>query len=608
MTKKLLTPLLFLLLSMAAFGQINSFPATESFDAVFTEGQDVMFIPNWTGNRVNPTATATRIYREETDFNSAPAAISVIPTAAFTGNIVVDLDMTGINSLTVNFLAKSMANGTGTRTVDLNMEASIDGGTSWIGSQQVLSLPNEDQAVFAPFSYTLPLATANQPAVILRFIVSRGAGTGTPARLVMDDVMFSESTTTVLETDVTDLNFNQLQGTPSTAQIINISGGNLTGDVNISVTADFEVSLDQDTGYTNVIVIAETADFIGPIPVYTRLNATAAGAHTGAVTVTSPGATQRTVGLTGNTVAINVTNPTALVLTQGFNAAVFTEWDPASAMGTFPDHVAFWTHSVSDPTLETPFTEDWHCLYNLTNRSRIMGQGENGVSFVNAANPQFVGVCDGSDPAQTNGETIENGKAGAVVLSLNTLGLDPGDDTNNDTVWIHWTGRTIAQNNRIFGLRMQYRIGDGSANANAGWTEFENTQEYVTGATDSFEMKTTMLPLICDGHPLVQVRWVYYFISGTGNRAHLALDNINIEVNTTLGISDLEGRKSFSFYPNPVNGNKIFFNTTSDITVSDVSGKVIMKADNVSELYVGNLNPGLYFICNNDGKVLKMVR
>ena len=141
MIKKLLFTAL-LVFSANAFAQINTFPATESFDAAFTEGTDVMFIPNWTGNLVNAPATATRIFRDESTYFSAPAALSIIPTSSFNGDVRVSLNMTSAVSLAVSFKAKSMLNGdgTGTRDVVINMETSVDAGTTWIGTQQVASL------------------------------------------------------------------------------------------------------------------------------------------------------------------------------------------------------------------------------------------------------------------------------------------------------------------------------------------------------------------------------------------------------------------------------------------------------------------------------------
>ncbi|MGK4567527.1 hypothetical protein [Flavobacterium sp. 3HN19-14] len=105
MIKKLLLTAL-LVFSANAFAQISSFPASESFDAVFTEGTDVAFIPNLTGNTVNPTATATRIFRDETTYFSAPAALSIIPTSGFTGDVRVSLNMTTASSLAFLFQSK----------------------------------------------------------------------------------------------------------------------------------------------------------------------------------------------------------------------------------------------------------------------------------------------------------------------------------------------------------------------------------------------------------------------------------------------------------------------------------------------------------------------
>ncbi|WP_146171775.1 T9SS type A sorting domain-containing protein [Flavobacterium magnum] len=611
MIKKLLAPAFLFLIGLGASAQIGTYPSTESFDAVFTEGQDVVFIPNWTGNRVNPTATATRIYRDETDFNSAPAAMSIIPTAAFTGNVTVSLDMTSISSLNVGFAAKAMANGNGSRNTVLEMEASIDGGATWIGNREVLSLPNEDQADFQQYNYILPLAAANQPSVLLHFLVSRGTdGTGTPARIVIDDVVFSENTATVLETDVTALAFSQLQGTPSATQPVQVNAGNLTGDINIVATTDFEISLQPDAGFTDTITLPETADFLGPVAIYVRLNAAAAGSYTGTVTISSPGAASRIVDLSGTATAVTVTNPAPLVLPGPIGSAVLESWDASSPAGSFPDHMAFWTHNVNDPGLDVSYIDDWHCPYDLSNRARFIGQGADGISFVSAANSQFTGVCDGSDPTQSSGETIAAGKPGAIVLSLETLSLQTGNpnQVNDDIVVVEWTARTIAQNSRIYGLRMQYRIGDGNGNPNAGWTEFANPQDYIVGETGTSETRFTDLPSDCIGQPLVQVRWVYYYISGTGARPNLGLDDVRVTVITLLDTPELEHRKAFGFYPNPATANTIFFNAPSDVTVSDVSGKIIKTAANASTLYVGDLNPGLYFISNNEGKVLKMIR
>ena len=603
MLKKLLFSLTLLAISNGIFAQISSFPATESFEATFTEGTDVAFITNWKANLVNPTATATRIFQDFTDFNSGLSALSAVPTSSFTGDIRVNLNLSASQSMAVSFFAKSKLNGTGTRNVLVKMDASIDNGVTWLGSQTVASLPNIDQTAFTAFSYSLPVETNNQSNVIVRFLVSRALiGTSTSARLVLDDVTIQQSSSPQVVVSESALTFSQVLGTPSPAQTFNISGVNLTGNINLASTTDYEISLSQATGFTSSLAINNTSGSVASTPVYARLNRLSAGASTGIITITSPGVTDQTITLTGNTSAVTLTNPAPLMVTAGAQS-VFTEWAAASVAGTYPANTVIWTHNIADPDLSTVFVSDWNCLYNLTTRARFTGEETNGIGFVNTGNSQFTGLCDGSDPTQVSGTVIENGKAGAVVLALNTTNISA-----NGSVNINWTGRTILKNVRIYGLRMQYKVGNGGGNPNAGWTEFAQTQEYLSGEDATSQTFLTVLPAACLAQALVQVRWVYYFVSGIGTRPSMALDDVSL-TSTTLSTDSFNvSQNKFSFYPNPVNGTMIRFNVASDVTISDVSGKQVLSAKNATELNVSQLNSGIYFIRNADGKVLKMIK
>jgi len=64
----------------------------------------------------------------------------------------------------------------------------------------------------------------------------------------------------------------------------------------------------------------------------------------------------------------------------------------------------------------------------------------------------------------------------------------------------------------------------------------------------------------------------------------------------------------FMMYPNPVNGALIHFNVASDVTISDVSGKQVLNAKNATEINVSQLNNGIYFVRNAEGKVLKLIK
>jgi hypothetical protein len=602
MMKKLLFTLSLLIVTSYTFAQITTLPASESFTTTFTQGVPATFLPNWTGSNV---ATTNKIFQDLTDYNSAPAALSIIPTSSFDGDVQVNLNLTSYQSVAVSFMAKSMLNGAGTRDVVLTMTTSIDGGTSWIGSTLIASLPNANQTAFTSYTYTLPVEAINQANVLVRFYVTRGAiGTSTAAKLVIDDVTIQQSTTPQITLSQTALTFTQVSGVPSQSQSVNVSGSNLIGNVILTPPTNFEVSLSATSGFASSLNLVPTSGNLVSTPIYVRLNSAAIGSFTGNLVVSSLQVSSQNVALTGDCVIPTVTNPIPLAITDTSFNSVLTQWDNTNPAGTYPANMALWSHATADPDLNTLFIEDWNCLYSLTARSRFTGEGVNGISMINTGNSQFTGVCDGTDPTQVTGTTVASGRAGAIVLALNTTGVV----NNGSQISINWTGRTILQNFRAYGLRMQYRIGTGNGNPNIDWQEFPTTEEYISGADNTFETKTTVLPISCNNQSVVQVRWVYYFSSGTGARAQVALDDVSVDV-ATLGNQNFTSvNNEFKMYPNPVHGDKIHFNVASDVTVSDVSGKQVLNAKNATELNVSQLNSGIYFVRNAEGKVLKLIK
>lgn len=591
MIKKLLLTLLVFLLNLASFAQINTLPATESFTTTFTQGTTIAFIPNWTGSTV---ATTNKIFQDLVDYNSAPAALSIIPTSSFDGDVQVNLNLTSYQSIVISFLAKSMLNGTGTRDVVLTMSTSIDGGTTWIGSTSIASLPNANQSAFTLFSYSLPVEANNQSNVLVRFYVTRGAtGTSTAAKLVLDDLIIQQSTAPQITLSQTALTFTQVNGVPSQSQSIIVSGSNLTGNVTLTAPNNYEISANSSTGFSNSVSLNPVSGNLLSIPVYVRLNSSTNGSFSGNLAVTSSGVSTQNVILNGNCVTPTVTNPNPLAIVDSSSYSVLSQWDNTNTTGTYPANMALWSHSTTDPDLNTLFVEDWNCLYNLTSRSRFVGEGINGISMINTSNSQFTGICDGSDPTQVTGTTIASGRAGALVLALNTYGV-----TNGSQITINWTGRTIIQNFRAYGLRMQYRIGTYSGNPNAGWQEFSSTQEYLSGADATSEAKTTILPTSCNGQNIVQIRWVYYYQGGTstGARAQVALDDVSIVVGN-LSTSDFNlNSNEFTLFPNPSNKEIVNLSSPQDIEIYDAEGKLIFDSKNVSKINTSSFQSGVYLI------------
>jgi hypothetical protein len=262
----------------------------------------------------------------------------------------------------------------------------------------------------------------------------------------------------------------------------------------------------------------------------------------------------------------------------------------------------FWSHATTDPTFNESFIEDYNCLYNLTNRSRIFGEGENGVSFVNTGNSQFVGVCDGSDPTQIIGDAVANGRNGATVLALNT--------TNRQNISVQWTGRTIAPNNRVYALRLQYRIGNGNGNPNIHWMDFEVINEYLANVEAGHsENLSITLPAEANNQEVVQLRWVYAqheSNTATGSRAHLALDDIIVSADILLSNNDFASNNELKMYPNPAT-DMVYFSKEISFQIFDLTGKIIFTANQTQSINIQGLSKGVYFVKTTEGETRKLM-
>ncbi len=191
--------------------QITTFPATEGFEATFDTGLNVVFVPNWVGNYVQPPSV--RIFQDAVNFHGGAFALAAIPTATFTPQIIASLNLTGVSNMTTNFWAKSELNGGGTRGDVVNISTSIDGGVTYGPTTQIgdsSTFPNAS-TVWANYFYPFPANTNNQADVRLKLVVSRGNGSGTTARFITDDFSFIASTVdsfppTVISAKATALN------------------------------------------------------------------------------------------------------------------------------------------------------------------------------------------------------------------------------------------------------------------------------------------------------------------------------------------------------------------------------------------------------------------
>ncbi|MBD2705049.1 lamin tail domain-containing protein [Spirosoma sp. BT702] len=186
----------------------------------------------------------------------------------------------------------------------------------------------------------------------------------------------------------------------------------------------------------------------------------------------------------------------------------FTGWAAASTAGTYPANMVFHFVGSAAPTTATPSSGDYNCAYNLTARSRINGKGDDGIGFIGTSDPRYDNCISG---ASSNTRYV-----GDAVLGLNTTG--------RQNIQVGWTGGTSTVGARTWGLQLQYRIGTSSSFTNVAGTSLY-TSSAIVGA-QIFAPVT--LPASVENQTEVQLRWIYYEISGSGNRPEIRLDEITV--------------------------------------------------------------------------------
>lgn len=190
---------------------------------------------------------------------------------------------------------------------------------------------------------------------------------------------------------------------------------------------------------------------------------------------------------------------------------LFAAWSPNEPAGTFPENMIFLQSDRPDPDVEAPLLHPYSIAgfqgtgddpdfpYAATSRTRVNGLGENGISFIN------TGRAEGRD-------------LGAALLAMDTRGVTD--------ITLTFTLQTLQVNNRVYAIRLQSRT-----DPNAAWTDVLDEQNnpvvYERSSTAGQEQAFQIaLPSTYEGHVNLQLQWRYHFLSGSGARPEIRLDDI----------------------------------------------------------------------------------
>ena len=150
------------------------------------------FLPGWTGNDVR--STPSRIFQSVNLGKSGGKALAVQPISTFNGELVVRLFPENLIKPKIQFWARSVQNGTGTRPAQVFYSWSENSDRNFSATQllgEVNEFGNENQE-FRKFQVALPQEVVDSDQVYLRMEIRYGAGTGSCARWIIDDFEFGE--------------------------------------------------------------------------------------------------------------------------------------------------------------------------------------------------------------------------------------------------------------------------------------------------------------------------------------------------------------------------------------------------------------------------------
>ncbi len=144
------------------------------------------------------------------------------------------------------------------------------------------------------------------------------------------------------------------------------------------------------------------------------------------------------------------------------------------------------------------------------------------ASQTNAATSAFVGDMVGKMGMLSTGSNIK-----AICLAVNTTGVS--------NVQVIYTAATQGQINggRIDEMSLQYRVGTSGTFTTVSGTAYQNNATSTTnGAVTTSSNPTTItvtLPSGCGNQSVVELRWIYRDVSGSGNRPGFSIDDITVQ-------------------------------------------------------------------------------
>jgi hypothetical protein len=76
----------------------------------------------------------------------------------------------------------------------------------------------------------------------------------------------------------------------------------------------------------------------------------------------------------------------------------------------------------------------------------------------------------------------------------------------------------------------------------------------------------------------------------------------------STGITNPSSARSFEIYPNPNSSGTLRLSRAANIDIFNLAGKRVLSSNNLNEVNISSLQPGVYMVKDNEGNVRKLIR
>lgn len=245
---------------------------------------------------------------------------AIIPTTPLTGEWYNGVRSLRLRGYSTSHMTMTENKTTGIGTISFNyrrystdsqvtwkVEYSTNDGGSWTQVGSDFTAPASD--IVQVFS-----GDVNVSGNVRIRIIHASGGASSNKRLNIDDLSITDysggatPTLSVSETSLTGFTYVEGSG-PSAEQSFTASGSNLTADITVTAPTGYEVSTTSGSGFAASVILPYIGGTVSSTTVYARLKAgLEEGSYAGDISLTSTGATAKTVALSG-TVTVIVAEP-----------------------------------------------------------------------------------------------------------------------------------------------------------------------------------------------------------------------------------------------------------------------------------------------------------